>query len=453
MAILLKNGSIAAENGVREADLLLQDEKIVQIGAGLKPGLDTEVIDCAGKYILPGIIDAHVHFHMPCGPSERTIDDFYSGSVAAACGGVTTVIDYVEPENDQGPLEAVAARKKEADGAICIDYGLHYVVNRWEEKLFESWEQVIDSGLASFKVFTTYDSSRLPYEDVAKLLAWSKKRGVLVTVHAEEDDIIQAAKKELTREGHLQPAYHGKSRPVESEAAAVKKIIALAGETGSRVYFVHISTCEAAQLIGQAQKEGKQILGETCPHYLVLGDEVYAGADPQWYIMCPPLREKEKQPFLWSALKEGVFSVVASDHCAFSKEQKGRSRTFFETLSGIPGVETLLPVMYAYGVAPGQITMTRLVELLSTNPARLFGLYPQKGVIRTGSDGDIVVFDPQKEVELSYHRLHSKAGYSPFKDMHVKGCPEITVLRGKVIYRGEQFCGAKGYGKFVPGRI
>jgi dihydropyrimidinase len=453
MKILLKNGTALVDRNLCKVDIMLDNEKIVEIGNGLKLSLDTKIIDCSNKYIFPGIVDAHVHFDMPCGPSERTIDDFYSGSVSAACGGVTTVIDYVEPKDNQMPLEAVAERRKEADGNICIDYGLHYVVREWKDKYLEQLEKVLNYGIISFKVFTAYDHMKLSYENIYKLFVWSKEHNALVTVHAEEDQIVKDKINELRKNGYIHPSFHSKSRPVYSEVKAVENILNLASKANSPVYFVHISTYEAAKLIQAAQENGKNIYAETCPHYLLLNNTVYRDSKiPQLFIMCPPLREEKERLSLWNAVGKGVFSVIATDHCAFSKIQKTKSETFYDTFAGIPGVETLLPLMYSEGMSSGKLNIVNLIEMLSTNPAKLFGLYPQKGVIKVGSDADVVVFDPHKEIILDGQKLHSNSKYSPYDGRKIKGYPEITILRGNIIYKNGKFCGNKGYGKFVPGK-
>ncbi|MEW6623370.1 MAG: dihydropyrimidinase [Bacillota bacterium] len=450
--LLLKNGKVVAEMGVVQTDLMIEGDTIINLGPCDAALENCEVLDCSGKYILPGVIDAHVHFYMPVGPGIYTIDDFYSGSVAAACGGVTTVIDYVEPMDDQMPLDAVRERRAEAEGSIAIDFSLHYVVRQWDSKYLQQLDQIVNDGLTSFKVFTTYEGMMLPYEAIHELLKWCKDRGVLVTFHAEDDEIVTRATQKLLASGVVYPSFHADSRPAISEAEAVRKIINLAKSAGAPIYFVHVSSYEGAKVIQEARKDGLNVFAETCPHYLYLNSGIYKdSSDPQLYIMCPPLRDEGERASMWKAVTEGVFSVIATDHCAFSLEQKLQAKTFNETLAGIPGVETLLPLMYQ-AVNTGEIDIVQLTHFLSKNPAEIFGLYPRKGVIREGSDADLVVFDPEKEVVLKGSELHSKAGYTPFEGSKLKGYPQATILRGKIIYQDGVFIGEKGFGKFIPGQ-
>lgn len=450
MDLLLKGGLVVLEERTVLADILISKGVIQSIQSNLQPEIDTYVIDCKNKFSLPGVIDAHVHFNMPCGKNERTIDDFYNGSVSAACGGVTTVIDYVEPLDDQPPQIAVNNRLAEAND-ICIDYALHYVVRQWDERFLEELESVIKSGINSLKVFTAYKDMMLSYDEIYQLLKWSKEKQVLVTFHAEDEDIIQTTKDKFLRDGKILTKFHGMSRPIDAEVEAVKRIIAISSKLDAEVYFVHVSSYEAAKEILHAREQGYKVLAETCPHYLFLNSNMYLTHDyPELFIMCPPLREDSQRSNLCQLIKEDVFSVIATDHCAFTKKQKLVSRELFQTLSGIPGVETLLSLMFNL-VASGEININKLSNLLSTNPAKIYGLYPRKGVIKEGSDADIVIFNPNKKRVLRATDLHSKAKYTPFEGISVQGYPETTILRGEIIYNNEIFLGNKGYGEFIPG--
>jgi len=448
MKLLLKGGLVVLEERTVLKDMLISKGVIQSIKSNLQADLDTHIIDCTNKIILPGVIDSHVHFNMPCGINDRTIDDFYSGSLSAACGGVTTVVDYVEPLDNQ--QKAVDNRMIEAKD-ICIDYALHYVIRQWNELFLKELEEVINSGINSLKVFTAYEDMMLSYNEINDLLEWSKRNNILVSFHAEEEGIIVDKKRELLETSRTDSTFHAISRPVEAEVEAVRKIIDISSRVDTPVYFVHISSSEAAEEIREAQRKGLKILAETCPHYLFLNSEKYLNSDnPQMFIMCPPLREERQRLELCRAIKEDVFSVIATDHCAFTKSQKVRSLKFFEVLPGIPGVETLLPLMYNL-VASGEMDINKLSKLLSTNPAKIFGLYPRKGVIEEGSDADIVIFNPNKRRALRAKDLHSKAEYTPFEGIILQGYPETTILRGEIIYDNEKFLGKKGYGKFVPG--
>lgn len=450
MGILLKGGTVVLEDEIKKVDVLIQSEKIKEIGCELACDSNTDIIDCTNKIIMPGVIDAHTHFYMLCGQDERTVDDFYWGSVAAACGGVTTVIDYVEPLDDESPKKAILNRMEEAEN-ICIDYNLHYVVRQWRDEFLKELAEIPSLGINNLKIFTAYENMMLSYDEIYELLKWSRKNGLLVTVHAEDEELIIMTKEELIKKGKTQPAMHSLSRPVQAEAEAVRKVIDLAAKADAPIYFVHVSSFKAANIIKEAQKRGIKVLAETCPHYLFLNDSLYTTSEnPQLYIMCPPLRKESERIGLLNLLEEGVFSVIATDHCSFSASQKLRSSSCFETLAGIPGVETLLPLAYNL-VKSGTIDLIQLTKLLSANPAKIFGLYPQKGVIKEGSDADIVIFNPNIEKVLQADMLHYKAGYTPFEGLKVFGYPETTILRGKIIYDNGNFLGKSGYGQFIPG--
>lgn len=450
MAWLIKGGWVVTAERVEQADLLVEGEKIV----ARKPGLTAsaaDVLDARGKYVLPGVIDAHVHYQMPIG-DLWTADDFYTGTMSAACGGVTTVIDYAEPFGTGDKLEEVIERRlEEAKGKVAVDFSLHLVLLPGHEEDKKALQVAVERGLVSFKVFTTYNQ-RLSYAAIKKCIQASQEIGALVTVHAEDHDLIMAAREKLKADGRTSVRYHALSRPHEAEVEAVRRLIDIAKECQASLYFVHVSTAGAARLIASARREGLKVFGETCPHYLLLTDEVYAREDAPFYLMCPPLRTKEDNLKLWEILSRGYFQVVATDHCSYTPEQKLSRTSFWDTPAGVPGTETLLPLLYSYGVREGWLTLPQLVQVLSTNPARLFGLYPRKGELNPGSDADIVIFDPRKEQELSSKTLHSAAGYTPFEGYTLKGYPEATFLRGELIYYQGRFLGRPGQGRFIPGK-
>lgn len=446
MALLIKNGTVVTEAGVVEADILVEGEQIAAVGKGLTAA-GAEVVDASGMVVLPGVIDAHTHYSLFT-RGALTIDDFESGSMSAACGGVTTFIDYADPIEGQPLVEGLRARRAEAEGRACIDYHFHmclYGERLWTREELESlrWE-----GISSLKVFTTYEASRIPYGHLEKLLADAHEAGLLVTVHAEDDDCVRETGEKLKKQGLTAPSYHGQSRPGQAEVKAIADVIALAEKQGVPVYIVHVSTGEGAKLIEAARARGVQVFGETCPHYLLLNESCFQREFPQQYIMTPPLRTNRDNEMLWEALTRGSLQVLATDHCAYTLQQK-EADTCFTTLPGIPGSETLLPLMFSEGYQKGRLTLEQLGMYLATNPAKLFGLYPKKGVIRAGSDADLVIVDPNREQVLTGDNLHSKAGYTPFDQMVVKGYPVLTVSRGRVVYREGQFVGEPGWGQFI----
>ncbi|WP_227764920.1 dihydropyrimidinase [Zhaonella formicivorans] len=448
MALIIKNGSVVTEQGVVNKDLKVENEKIAVIADNIEASVSDEVIDARGKLVLPGVIDAHVHFNMPAG-NTVTADNFESGTTSAACGGVTTFIDYAELVEGKTLLESLKIREAQAIGHSFIDYNLHLEIpGQCDFSLLDELEEIKAYGVKSLKVYTTY-AMQLPDAKIKELLKKAGKLGMLVTIHAEDNDIVLAMKEEFLAKGKTSPAYHAASRPHIVETNCIEKMIAYAREAEAPVYFVHVSTGEGARKIKKAQEEGQVVYGETCPHYLVLTDECYERPQAQKYIMTPPLRKKEDQDLLWEGLANGTFQCITTDHCAFSLEQKLASDSCFNSLAGIPGTETLLPLVYSEGVAKGRITLEQMVSLLATNPAKIFGLYPQKGVIAEGSDADLTLLDPEKEVTLTGEALHSASGYTPFEGMRVKGYPILTILRGKVLYQDGKFVAEAPEGRFV----
>lgn len=451
MKLLLKGGWVVTHEQVVQADVAIAGEKIAAVGPDLKaPG--AAVRDVTGRYILPGAIDAHVHYQMPIG-DLLTADDWFSGTRLAACGGVTTVIDYAEPAGPHEPLtEALAKRLAEARDHACVDYGLHQVVMAGQEEDGQELKKVVEQGVTSFKVFTTYNQ-RLGYRAIGRLLQQARQLGAMVTVHCEDHDLVTAKRQELQTAGQTDPSYHATSRPAAAEVKAIQEVIQQAGAAGAPVYIVHVSTGGGAAAIATARARGQQVFGETCPHYLLLTDERYTSPDSRLFLMCPPLRTAKDNRVLWQHLASGNLQVVATDHCSYSPEQKAAGTTFYNTPSGVPGTETLLPLLYSYGVGRGWLTLPQMVQVLATNPARLFGLYPRKGHLAPGSDADLVVFDPRSQVTLKATGLHSVAGYTIFEGFSLQGYPEATFLRGQLIYERGRFLGRAGQGEFIPGHV
>lgn len=449
MDTIIKGGWIVTGERLEKVDVAVEGEKIAALGPDLHaPGAQT--YNVFGKYILPGIIDAHVHYQMPIG-DLLTADDWYTGTKLAACSGVTTVIDYAEPQDGNQSLErSLEMRIAEAERLAAVDYSLHQVVKPGWEEDFHDLKAVTAKGATSYKIFTTYNQ-RMNRKAIRELLVKARKLNALVTVHCEDHEVLQAKRDQLERCGRTDPSFHALSRPPEAEIKAVKEVIDLAGEAGAPVYIVHVSTGGGARAIAAARAENRRVYGETCPHYLLLTDEKYNDPDKRLYLMCPPLRKAEDNRALWRYLAAGDLQVVATDHCSYSREQKATGTAFYNTPSGIPGTETLLSLMYTYGVCGGWLTMPQMVRVLSANPACLFGLYPAKGCLAPGSDADIVVFDPRQQLTIEATGIHSAAGYSPFEGFRIRGCPEMTFLRGRLIYNRGQFLGQKGGGKYVRG--
>ncbi|TDO94742.1 dihydropyrimidinase [Halanaerobium saccharolyticum] len=451
--ILLKNAKLVDDIGVRKSDLLIEGEKIA---AEEKRGFFAEeesknqfkVIDLKGKYIFPGIIDAHTHYLLHS-RGTVTADDFYQGSIAAAAGGVTTVIDYIDFPVDGDFKRSVAERKKEASDSI-IDYNFHQVVQDFNENISKNLADLKDLGLASIKLFTTYKDVgyMIERDQWSELFKRLKEIEILPQVHAEDDALIQDLKEVYSRRNLTAPEFHPAIRPGITEALAVKEMGEEALQADMPLYIVHLSSAEGLEAVRDLRSRKAQIYAETAPHYLLLDSSYLKREEAQLYLMTPPLRSKYDNQKLWQGVSTGEFQVVATDHCAFNKEQKMQSNSSLEILPGIPGTETMLPLLYSSGVRNNRITIREMVEMLSVNPAKIFGLYPEKGSLEVGTDADLTVFDPNLEKKLTAENLHSAAGYSPYNDFTVKGYPVMTFRRGELIF-ADKLRAEKGSGKFI----
>ncbi|SIR43182.1 dihydropyrimidinase [Halanaerobium kushneri] len=451
--ILLKNAKVVDDKGIRKSDILIDDEKIAAeekrgfFEEGEQKG-EFKIIDLDGKYIFPGIIDAHTHYLLRS-RGTVTADDFYQGSIAAAAGGVTTVIDYVDFPEDGDFKRSVAARKKEAEESV-IDYNFHQIVQEFNPEISENLADLKELGLASIKLFTTYKDvgymiDRKMWPDLFKRL---KEIKILPQVHAEDDSLIQDLKEVYSRRNLIESRYHPAIRPAAAEALAVKDMGEVAHEVDIPIYIVHLSSAEGLEAVRKLRAEKAQVYAETTPHYLMLDNSYLKREDAQLFLMTPPLRDKYDNQILWQGISQNEFQVVATDHCAFNREQKMKSNSSLEILPGIPGTESLLPLIYSSGVRNNRITIREMVELLSINPAKIFGLYPEKGSLEIGTDADLTVFDPNVEKKLTAENLHSAAEYSPYQDFTVKGYPVMTFRRGQLIF-DNKLRAEKGSGKFI----
>ncbi len=447
MALLVKNGNVVQEQGIEVLDIKIDNGIITEIGQSMLASTGDTVIEASGKYVLPGLIDAHVHYKMGIG-NVYTIDNFESGSRAALFGGVTTVVDYADPLSGKSLADSLRYRIGEAKGASFVDYTFHMVIGHDTEVTSDVLKELREIGINSLKLFTIY-GERLSYEKIEAIIALCQEAGMVVTVHAEDADIVEEQVESLKQEGNVAPRFHGVSRPARAEVLAVEKLIEMAKKYKTHVHVVHVSTGEAAERIKEAKKAGIPISGETCPHYLLLTDDVYAKEDAQLFVMQPPLRSKEDVKTLWKNVEEGTFSFFTTDHCAYCEGQKYNSNTFYETNGGIPGTETLFPVLYTEGVGKKHLSLEKLVNMLSKHPAQTFGLYPQKGTIQVGSDADLVLFDPNRRLTVDKELIHSAAQYSTFEGMKLQGYPVMTILRGQVMCRDGEFVQGEPIGRFV----
>jgi dihydropyrimidinase len=455
MSLLIKGGTIVTSTGRYIADVFAEGGKITKIGTDLDNPAD-EVIDAKGKYVLPGAIDPHTHISMPfMGTSAQ--DDYQTGTIAAACGGVTTVVDFDLQQKGESLLEAIERKKSWAEGKTVVDFSLHpAIMDPRPEVIEEVKKAILDYGTPSFKIFMVYDF-RVDDATMIKLLEETKKYGGLVQVHAENVHMIDHMNQVLAAEGKLDPYYHAVSRPNIAEEEAVARAAKMVEITDSRIYIVHLSSKEGLSKVREARDNGINVYAETCPQYLLLDEERYK--EPNFngakYVMSPPLRSKESNDALWTGINSGDVQVLATDHCPFDfngkKDMFGKD-DYKKIPNGAPGIETLLMLAHSEGVAKGRISLEKMVDIVSTGTARMFGL-KDKGAVQVGKDADLVVFDPDQKFTITQPKLHMNVDYTPFEGVEITGMPSAVFSRGKKVaqWNGEQmeFVGEIGRGKFV----
>ncbi len=448
--LVIANGTVITDQDVLEQDIAISNGKIAALGQGF---VANSIIDAQDKLVFPGAIDPHVHFEMPAG-STQSSDNWQSGSIAAACGGTTTVIDFVEPEAGQTLAEALAARRSLADGNSVIDYGLHMTICQADQDTLDQIPGIVKAGCSSFKTYLVYEGFALDDAEFLKVLSAVRDAGGLTLVHAENAAIVEYESSILLAKGHNGPKNHLLSRPAISEAEAIQRALVLAEVAEASLYIVHISTAAGLEALLQAQERGVRASGETCIQYLILSDDLYLepGFEAAKYVCSPPLRSHADRKRLWNALSAGELNIVATDHCPFNfNGQKDLGRTDFTAIpGGLPGVESRLSLLYTHGVWTGLLSTSRLVEICCTEPAKTFGLYPQKGTIKVGADADLVVFDPEWKRTLSEKVLHENVDYTPYEGMQVHGYPIMTIQRGEILCRDGEFVAHQGLGEFIP---
>ena len=453
MKTLIKGGRIATASDLFYGDILVVDGVIKEIGCDIRGSFD-HIIDAADKLLIPGGIDVHTHFNLHTG-SAVARDDFYSGTVAAACGGTTCIVDHMGfgPSNCNLNHQ-LNVYHEYAKGNAVIDYSFHGVIQHVNpDILAELGDMVLKEGISSFKIYMTYDY-RISEADIMKVMARLKVVGGLLTIHAENHEIIEYLKHKFIDNGCKAPIYHALSRPDYSEGNAVNGVISLASAVGNvPLYIVHLTSELGLQHIIRARASKQTVYAETCPQYLLLNEERYMLDIDEGlkYVLSPPLRRRENNEAMWRGIREGHIQVVATDHCPFNiatDKQKGRE-DFSKCPNGLPGVEERLPLMFSEGVMKGHISINKMVEVCCTNPAKLFGMYPKKGTLMPGSDGDIVIIDPNKEVTLTKGFLHSNVDYTAYEGFKLKGYPIMTLSRGEVIAKDNEFVGERGRGEFI----
>jgi dihydropyrimidinase len=450
---LIQNGTVVTAERTYEADILIDGEKIKDVGSGLPAQNVDRKIDARGMYVMPGGIDVHTHLDMPFGGTTSS-DDFETGTRAAAFGGTTTLVDFAIQPKGTRMRDALDTWWKKADGKACIDYGLHMIVTDLGEAGLEDMDDMVSEGVASFKLFMAYPGV-LMVDDatIFKAMSQTAANGALICMHAENGGVIDVIVQRALAEGKTAPIYHALTRPVTAEAEAVHRAVAMAEMAGAPVYIVHLSSEAALNQVREARDRGLPIFAETCPQYLLLSIEELARPDFEGakYVFTPPLREKENLPKLWEGLAHDHLQVVSTDHCPFCfEDQKVLGRDNFTKIpNGGPGVENRLQLLFHHGVSQGKISLNRFVEIVSTTPARLFGLYPRKGTIAPGSDADIVIWDPAAEHTISAKTHHMRVDYSMFEGWKVKGNARTVLSRGEVVVDGGQYHGRSGRGRFL----
>lgn len=453
MRTLIRNGTIATDQGVFHSDILLQGGHIHEISEGIDAP-DAEIIDAAGKLVLPGAVDIHTHMDLDVGIA-RVIDNFYTGTVAAACGGTTTVVDHMAfGPAGYSPWHQVKAYHRLADGNAVVDYGFHGVLQHADDAALDAMAEIAaEEGITSFKVYMTYDYM-LDDLSLMRVLERAREEGIMIAAHCENHGIVTHFRERFVTEGKTQARWHPVSRPAEAEAEAVNRLLVLARAAGDApVYVVHLSSRPGLEALRRAKAAGQRRIGaETCPQYLLLDEALYA--DPQEglkAIMAPPLRRAEDRAALWDALAAGELDTVATDHCpfTFARQKQQGADDFTKCPSGAPGVEERLILLYSEGVAKGRLTLPQLVKYACTNPARVAGLYPRKGVIAPGSDADLVILDPEREWTMTTARMHGNADYTCYEGMKIRGAVERVLLRGKTIALNGAFTGQQGDGRYL----
>lgn len=450
---IIRNGTIVTATDTYKADVLIQHGKIAAIGKGFDTS-NAEIIDAKGKYIFPGGIDPHTHLEMPFGGTVSK-DDFESGTIAAAFGGTTTLIDFCLTNKGEPLQNAIDIWHEKSKDKAVIDYSFHLMIGEINQEVLSQLPEVMDKeGITSFKVFMAYKNVfQADDETLFRTLIAAKELGALVMVHAENGDVIEYLTEKALEEGKTDPIYHALTRPPELEGEATGRAAKLTGLADSQLYVVHVSCSDAVEQISAARSKGLNVWGETCPQYLVL-DQTYLerpNFEGAKYVWSPPLREKWHQDVLWNALKSGQLQTLGSDQCSFDFQgQKDLGKDDFTKIpNGGPIVEDRVSILFSEGVEKGRISLNQFVDIMSTRSAKLFGLYPQKGTIAVGSDADVVIFDPSAERVISAETHHMAADYNPFEGMKIKGEPVSVLSRGEYVIKDKQFVGKLGTGKYI----
>jgi len=448
---VIRGGTIFNAGATLEADIGIVGETVEAVGRNLE---GAEVIDATGKYVFPGGIDVHVHLQLPFG-GTLSADDFENGTKSAACGGVTTVLDFAMQVKGDSLVKAVEDRRAEADGKVSVDYGLHAAITDWNERTAAEVRELTDGGVPTFKMFMIYRNEGWMADDASlyQALEVARETGARIGVHAESMALIDLLTARIASDPgvrSLGAVAHAEARPSVVEWEAVQRALAFAEASGGRLYVVHASTARASRMVGEARDRGVDAYCETCPQYLLLDESVFEREDGHLFATAPQIKTPDDARGLWEGLVDGTVSVIASDTCTFDTKQKGLWGGDFRKIPlGLPGVETLLPLTFTHGPASGKFSINHWVGLVAENPARLFGLYPKKGVIQPGADADVLVWDPDRVFTIQPDALQTNCDWSPYDGLTTMGYPHLTLSRGKVVAKEGKFTGDVGWGRFV----
>jgi dihydropyrimidinase len=453
MRTLISNGTVVTAEGSHRADVLIDGETIAAVGLDLaRGGAIDETIDARGKYVIPGAIDVHTHMELPFGGTFAK-DTFETGTRAAAFGGTTTIVDFAVQSKGKSLREGLDAWHAKAQGNAVADYGFHMIMSDVTDDSLREMDQLVAEGVPDFKLFTAYPGVFFSDDGaVFRAMQRTRENGGLIMMHAENGPAIDVVAANEVAAGHTDPYYHGVARSPIFEGEATNRVIRLAEAAGVPVYIVHLSARDALEAVRAARDRGAMAFAETCPQYLFLSlDDMGNGFEGAKFVCSPPLRPKDHWPELWSGLVKDDLQVVSTDHCPFDFHgQKDLGTGDFRKIpNGLPGVEDRVDLLHDGGVVGGKLTKERWVELISTAPARLFGMYPTKGAVAAGSDADLVVYDPMRKRKISAKTHHMDVDYSCYEGREVQGASDVVLSRGSVIVSNGIFTGQKGHGRFV----
>lgn len=452
MSLILKGGKIVSDKITYFSDIKVDSGKIVEIGESLE-SKDCEIVDVSGSYIIPGGIDTHTHFDLDTG-TTITADDFISGTKAAIAGGTTTILDFATQSKGKSLKAGLEEWHHKARNKAYCDYGFHMAITDWSDSVCDEMDEMIKQGVSSFKLYMAYKGT-LQVDDsiIYKALEKSKNIGAIIGFHCENGDLVCELVDKNLKENHISPQYHATSRPPMLEAEATSRLMKIAELTKSKVCVVHLSCKESLDEVLKAKERGVDVVVETCPQYLLLNEDKYklGGFEGAKYVMSPPLRNVKNNDILWKALAQNQIDTIGTDHCSFNyKKQKELGIDDFSKIpNGAPGVEHRVGLLYTYGVSTNKISINRMVELLSTNPAKIYGLYPQKGTIEVGSDADLVVLNPNKTKVIKAENQVQNVDYTPYENYRLNCEIERVYLRGKEVSRNGKIIDNFPTGKYL----